>query len=134
MNDTPQDPAPLEIGTVQSESTITLPTHGRGEIAHSIIWIFGIAILGNLALNFLLIVGLVIKYQCQADQIEGVVNKGVIPLLTATGTLASTVFGPLLAFILGYYFSQKNVGYYYGPQQQNQPMQAPGRPNGSEEG
>jgi len=126
-----EDPTPLEIGTVQSKSNIEFPTRERSETAHNIIWIFGAAILGNLILNFLLIVGLVVKYQCQADQIEGIVNKGIIPLLTATGTLASTVFGPLLAFILGYYFSQKNISHYYG--HHNQPMRAPGRPNGSEE-
>jgi hypothetical protein len=31
----------------------------------------------------------------------------VIPFLEKVGTFLTTVFGPLLAFILGYYFSQK---------------------------
>jgi hypothetical protein len=124
-----EDPT-LEIGTLQSKSNIEFPTRERGETAHNIIVIFGAAILGSLILNFLLIVGLVVRYQCQSDQIDSIVNKGIIPLLTATGTLASTVFGPLLAFILGYYFSQKNVSHYYG---HNQQMRAPGRPHGTEE-
>jgi hypothetical protein len=103
----------LTVDDVPSSTNIQTPPPVRSGVAHRIIWIFGLTILGNLTLNFLLMAVLVVKYQCQSDQIETIVNKGVIPLLTSTGTFASTLFGPLLAFILGYYFSQKNVRYYY---------------------
>ena len=84
------------------------PAADRLKVADEIIWIFGIAILGTLALNFLLLAGLIFVYKSQPDRIEIVVTKAVVPLLTTTGTFASTLFGPLLAFILGYYFSQKH--------------------------
>jgi len=35
------------------------------------------------------------------------ITAAVIPFLEKVGTFLTTVFGPLLAFILGYYFGQK---------------------------
>jgi hypothetical protein len=35
------------------------------------------------------------------------INEAVIPFIEKIGTFLTTVFGPLLAFILGYYFGQK---------------------------
>jgi hypothetical protein len=37
------------------------------------------------------------------------INEAVIPLLEKIATFLTTVFSPLLAFILGYYFGQKQT-------------------------
>jgi len=47
-------------------------------------------------------------FKDKPEQMETVISKGIVPLMTATGTFASTVFGPLLAFVLGYYFRQED--------------------------
>jgi hypothetical protein len=41
---------------------------------------------------------------------ENIVGQAVLPFLQGVGTFASTVFGPLLAFVLGYYFGEKRQG------------------------
>jgi hypothetical protein len=107
------DPAELlSIGELPTTRTITTEPNFRDKVAQKIaervVWIFGCAVLGMLAMDFLLVGGLLLVYKCQLDQIEGVIAKGLVPLITATGTFAATLFGPLLAFVLGYYFSQKN--------------------------
>ncbi len=91
-----------------SSNALTTPfAAAQSGIAKKIIWIFGLTLVGSLVLNFFVVVMLLLKYRCQADQIGEIVSKGIVPLLTSTGTFASTLFGPLLAFILGYYFRQQ---------------------------
>jgi hypothetical protein len=99
------------ITDLPSNTEIETPL-GRREkaaekIAAQIVLIFGGAVLGTLSLDFLLIGLLLLLYKCDGQQFENIVSKGIVPLLTTTGTFVSTIFGPLLAFVLGYYFSQK---------------------------
>jgi hypothetical protein len=77
------------------------------KVAGKIIVIFGGTILGVLFLDFVTIWVLLRSYGCEAEKLGEVVTKGIVPLITATSTLGSTVFAPLLAFVLGYYFSEK---------------------------
>jgi hypothetical protein len=114
-----QEEPELSVGIVPAPENITVPAPLREKVAQKlaerIVFIFGLAVLGTLGLNLVLIGVILVVSKCPLDQIEGTVSKGIVPLLTATGTFASTVFGPLLAFILGYYFSQK-----HGEQQDEQ--------------
>ena len=43
----------------------------------------------------------------QPEHTKILITLAVIPFLEKVGTFLTTVFGPLLAFILGYYFGQK---------------------------
>jgi hypothetical protein len=38
---------------------------------------------------------------------KGLVNDAIVPLLEKAATFSTTVFGPLLAFVLGYYFGER---------------------------
>ena len=44
----------------------------------------------------------------QPEHTKTLITLAVIPFLEKVGTFLTTVFGPLLAFILGYYFGQKS--------------------------
>lgn len=74
-------------------------------IADRIVLIFGIAVLGSLGFGFLVIV--IVGWRRSPAEAAALVKDAAAPLITAIGTFASTVFGPLLAFILGYYFGEK---------------------------
>jgi len=64
-----------------------------------------LAILGPLVL-----IGLII-YKFPPDvaspSASALIRESVAPLLERVATFAATVFGPLLAFVLGYYFGEK---------------------------
>jgi len=77
-------------------------------IADSVVRVFRWAVLGMLAMNSVLLLVLAFLFKDKPEQMETVISKGIVPLMTATGTFASTVFGPLLAFVLGYYFRQED--------------------------
>jgi len=70
----------------------------RRALAIGILGIFGVAVLGPLVLGLL---GIASHASSQADYIRNV----LLPLLENLARFSATVFGPLLAFILGYYFS-----------------------------
>jgi hypothetical protein len=60
----------------------------------------------------LLIVGLgfaVVAFdRLSKDPDQNLVKDRLVPLLTGIGTFASTVFAPLLAFVLGHYFGERS--------------------------
>jgi len=70
-------------------------------IGAGIVAIFALSLIGMLTAAFLMLWRLEALKQEQAEQF---VTKVAIPLVTAIGTFESTLFGPLLAFILGFYF------------------------------
>ena len=59
-----------------------------------------------------LILGFVVVFCDTYDQIHGravsLVKDSVVPLLTGVGGFGATLFGPLLGFVLGYYFAERN--------------------------
>jgi len=75
------------------------------EIAHHLVTTFRYSLWGALAAGCAVcLIGAV------TDRNWGIgliVKDAVVPFLQAVGTFATTVFGPLLAFILGYYFGEK---------------------------
>jgi hypothetical protein len=70
-------------------------------IGLSIIGIFAISMGGLLTAAFLMLWRL---ESYKAEQAEQLVAKVAVPLITSVGTFESILFGPLLAFILGFYF------------------------------
>ena len=73
-------------------------------IAIYIILIFGISLFLLIIFGFLLMFWL----RWAPDKANLIFNEAVIPFVEKIGTFATTVFGPLLAFILGYYFGEKS--------------------------
>jgi hypothetical protein len=69
----------------------------------------GIVIIFGISLGIVLIGGFVlIAFRCSspADP-KALVSDSIIPLIEKAATFATTVFGPLLAFVLGYYFAER---------------------------
>lgn len=70
-------------------------------VAGVIVLTFGVTVLAALVGGFLIII-----WRNPAE-VKGVVNDAAIPLLKEITGFATTVFGPLLAFVLGYYFGER---------------------------
>lgn len=65
---------------------------------------------GTLGLLIVLGFTLLIWLRWAPDKADLIFSKAVIPFTEKIATFATTVFGPLLAFILGYYFGEKSQG------------------------
>jgi cytochrome c biogenesis protein CcdA len=81
-------------------------------VAKAILWIFGGALSLILLCGFVVIVIGTIYHSPKAGDTAGqnsqtLVKDAVLPFIQGVATFASTVFSPLLAFILGYYFGEK---------------------------
>lgn len=74
-------------------------------IAVKLLDVFRDSLLGTLAAGFLLI-AFVVYRGIPPEAAEQLIDKTAVSFLRGVGTFASTVFGPLLAFILGYYFGK----------------------------
>ena len=69
------------------------------EVASKLIWVFGFALFGAFAVIFALIVVALRFPDAVANKLAGEVDE-LLRVLQVVGT----IFSPLLAFILGYYF------------------------------
>jgi hypothetical protein len=69
-------------------------------IAKALLFTFGFILV------LVLVGGFFLMRTGDAETTKKIVNESAIPYLEKVGTFASTVFGPLLAFILGYYFAK----------------------------
>jgi len=77
-------------------------------IAKYLLWIFGLSLGAIFIGGFALI--LVVFQRCRTPQeVETLVDKALVPFLRGAAIFASTVFGPLLAFILGFYYGKGGV-------------------------
>jgi uncharacterized protein involved in cysteine biosynthesis len=88
-------------------------------VAMMIVQFFGLTLILLTILGFVLLIWL----RWAPDKSEQIFSKAVIPFIEKLGTFATTVFGPLLAFILGYYFGEKSQG--AGANQRPQPQADP---------
>jgi hypothetical protein len=95
--------ADLDQTGVSTEKIQTKENYARW-IAIYIVAIFGVSLCLLILLGFVLLIWL----RWAPDKADVIFNKAVIPFVEKIGTFATTVFGPLLAFILGYYFGEKN--------------------------
>jgi hypothetical protein len=76
-------------------------------------WVaYGIVIIFGLLTTMALIGGFLIMRcsGCSPETAKQLVTDGAIPYLKEVGAFAQTVFAPLLAFILGYYFAAQKKG------------------------
>ncbi len=73
-------------------------------IGKAIVVIFG------LALFLVIIASFTVVWKCgrKPDETKELIIGAVIPLLEKVATFFTTLFSPLLAFILGYYFGHEN--------------------------
>jgi len=78
-------------------------------VARKILEVFGIATVGSLLVGAVLLL-LAIRFCYTPQDTEALVEKAMVPFLRGVGSFASTVFGPLLAFILGFYFGKGGTG------------------------
>jgi hypothetical protein len=74
-------------------------------VAQAIVLTFGV----STALLILLGFAMFFWLRWAPDKITVIVTGAMVPYIEKIATFASTVFGPLLAFILGYYFGQKHA-------------------------
>ncbi len=56
----------------------------------------------------LLLVSVLLIALIRPGQAEQLIDKAFLPALTQVGTFLTSTFGSLLAFVLGYYFKEKN--------------------------
>ena len=82
---------------------------GAKWVASGLVYIFGgtmlVCILGGLVL-----IGIYPPKDGGTPGKSDVIGAAVIPLLQGVGSFAATVFSPLLAFVLAYYFGEKKQG------------------------
>jgi hypothetical protein len=85
----------------------------RHEIAMQLLAVFKVVILAEVAGCFLLLIAILtlmgFKLLEAATAIQ-LIKDGVVPLFAAASTLATAIFGQLLAFVLGFYFGGKIQG------------------------
>jgi cytochrome bd-type quinol oxidase subunit 1 len=106
-----------EIGLITSfipsEAKITKPIavikeESAGVIAKYIVEVFRFSIL--ISLGGVLVIVLVCFFWQTSSAAGPLIKDALVPFLQALGVFATTVFGPLLAFILGYYFGGGGEG------------------------
>jgi hypothetical protein len=70
-----------------------------------------IVVLSAVCLLIILILGFILIFLLKREPATAkqLIQESVIPLLEKSATFFTTVFGPLLAFILGYYFGQRQA-------------------------
>lgn len=73
-------------------------------VAHSLLLTFRVSLWGTLLLGFTTII---VDHWGGKGQAGALIKDSVVPMLTSAGTFGSTLFGPLLAFVLGYYFGER---------------------------
>ena len=73
---------------------------------HQIAW--WIVVIFAASLGVSLVGGIAVCVAKSPTEAEQIITKAYLPLLQGLGGFMSTVFGPLLAFILGYFFRQQN--------------------------
>lgn len=90
-----QNPVPPAIGEVSDVKEAY-----ASSIARIITWTFA-------ACAVLLLLGMFLVALIRPAQADQLLNKDMGLTLVGVGTFLSSVFGPLLAFVLGYYFGER---------------------------
>ena len=112
-----EEPPPEEEGIEQPfippESAFSRPPDIIKEeaatlVAKYIVQVFKYAVLAGLGGIFAVV--LVCFFWQNSSAAAPLLKDAVVPSLERLGTFATTVFGPLLAFILGYYFGGSSKG------------------------
>jgi hypothetical protein len=115
----PQQKPPIEVNLIPQDwsSPSSLSTFSERltepfrkemtarRIGTMLIVIFGISVVLTIWEGF----RVVFYSMDQPEHTKVLINEAVIPFLEKVATFLTTVFSPLLAFILGYYFGQKQT-------------------------
>ena len=114
---TPEDTlnSPIEgtIGDINAEQLLHPPRFRERvarDVAEKLVSLFGYSLLGLLGGGFILVaIILVATLSGSSNTLVGIdlVERLIVPYLRGIGTFLSTSFGPLLAFILGHYFGER---------------------------
>jgi hypothetical protein len=97
-------PGPVTVESLQGSVTVEKWRLREGSakiVAQSLVGIFGGSILAILAITFSVFV------RSESPEQARAYAEVLTPVLKELASFMSSVFGPLLAFILGYYFSDK---------------------------
>jgi hypothetical protein len=103
-----QPPAPEDIDlTVYGEDVRTKPFN-RDEFKESSARAVALTIVGTFAatIGSVLLITLILVITSSTPAVVEKFAAAISPILESLTSLATTVFGPLLAFILGYYFGK----------------------------
>lgn len=92
------------IGTTAVEK---IREERAADLAQGILEVFRFSVWGLLAGGFVTVLATFACSGYTPENVQIVVSQGLVPLLEKTASFASTVFGPLLAFVLGYYFGER---------------------------
>jgi hypothetical protein len=95
----------LNIYDLEGVETVPVPHKELAAmwVAKAIVLIFGIS------MGLLILLGFTMFFWLRwaPDKVTVITSNAIVPYVEKVGTFAATVFGPLLAFVLGYYFGQK---------------------------
>lgn len=91
----------LDLDTLAARMRVDPKVKATNHIAFWIVAIFGVTVI------LVLLGGILICTLKSAAECEQVITKAFLPFIQALANFTSTTFGPLLAFILGYYFRQQ---------------------------
>ena len=84
----------------------------RKDIALRLVRVFEVAVYAVLAGTFLLAIVVAVVEIAGKESgpvLTNMIGNAMIPYLQTTGALLSSIFGPLLAFILGHYFGERKA-------------------------
>jgi hypothetical protein len=90
------------LATLAARMQIEYKHRATHHVAGWIVAIFAVT------LAMVMIGGIAICVTKTATEAIETITKAFLPFLQGVGNFASTLFGPLLAFILGYYFRQQS--------------------------
>ena len=78
----------------------------RGHIADKIVKVFYVSIV--LFFSFAVSALLLLSLKLEPEELLQFAEQALIPIMITTGDISIKLFGPLLAFILGYYFRKQD--------------------------
>lgn len=95
----------IEAGGVPTRPIGTEET--AGNLALKLLAVFRLVVLVILIGWFATFIVVVAIYRCTPDTVSKLMIEGALPIVEKCGAFSTAVFGPLLAFVLGYYFGEK---------------------------
>ncbi len=101
------EPAPVEVDLTSLPRVLTprsrpwIKPQAAHQLAMTIVGVFAVSVI------LILVGGFLIIQSCSPEVAQKLIVEAAIPFLKEVASFASAVFAPLLAFILGYYFGEK---------------------------
>jgi hypothetical protein len=99
--DLAEDSLTIPPGSVSLISPDEIKENSAFSIALGILILFGVFVLSMLASSVWLM------SRVSVTDSKVLMNEAILPMIKEVGNFSTSVFAPLLAFILGYYYSEK---------------------------